>query len=138
MFFNDLLKSKGWTELSYRWEYAKGDWSICFDTGHWLIVATKSNPRVFDVHAPHDYESAWTVNLIEHLCRMEDERHRLREALKRIHDRTTADQEAHLAAKTALAQCYHSWLVNLEIPEGQLGRVYCAVCGQSRRFPAGP
>jgi hypothetical protein len=137
MFF-DHLKSKGWTEVAYQWEYTKGDWRIWFDTGHWMIVATKSNPRVFDVHAPHDYESAWTVNLIEHLCRMEDERHRFREALERIRDLPTSDQEARSEVRTALAKCYHSWLVNLEVPEGQMGRFFCPICRENSQSPAEP
>jgi hypothetical protein len=106
--FADDLKAKGWTEITELWEYAKGDWKIDFDTGHWMIVSTQNNPRVFDVSAPRDYESAWTVNLIEHLCRMDDERHRLREAVKRIRDNPTADPEARFAAAEALGQCYHS------------------------------
>ena len=77
MFF-DTLKSQGWTELAPEWEYAKGDWHIEFDTGHWMIVSTKHNPRVFSVPAPRDVDSAWTVKLIEHLCRTDDELHQLR------------------------------------------------------------
>jgi hypothetical protein len=130
--FADELKRKGWTEIAPLWEYAKGDWKIDFDTGHWMIVSTKRSPRVFDVSAPADYEAAWTVNLIEHLCRMDDERHRLREALTTIRDNPTADAQAHATAAKALQQCYHSWLVNLDVPEGQMGRLYCSVCGQTR------
>jgi hypothetical protein len=129
--FADDLKAKGWTEITELWEYAKGDWKIDFDTGHWMIVSTKNNPRVFDVSTPREYESAWTVNLIEHLCRMDDERHRIREAVKRIRDNQTAGPQARFAAAEALEQCYHSWLVNLAVPEGQIGRVYCSVCGRT-------
>jgi hypothetical protein len=132
--FTDDLKQKGWTEIAKLWEYAKGDWRIQFDTSSWMIVATKSNPRVFDVHVPGDYESRWTVNLIEHLCSMEDERHRLREALEKIRDSNASDQAARSIAEEALEQCYHSWLVNLDVPEGQPGRVYCQICKQIKKL----
>lgn len=52
--FADDLKQNGWTEIHKLGEYTKGDWSICFDTSAWMIVETKSNPRVFDVHVPGD------------------------------------------------------------------------------------
>jgi hypothetical protein len=129
--FRKTLKAKGWTEIAKLWEYAKGDWKIDFDTSDWMIVSNKNNPRVFDVHLPGDYESAWTVNLIEHLCRMEDERCRLRKALEGIRDDSASEQHARSAAKEALARCYHAWLVDVNIPEGQTGRVYCQICGQT-------
>lgn len=130
--FADDLKQKGWIEIT-KWEYSKGDWNVCFDTGSWMIVETKSNPRVFDVHVPGDYESAWTVNLIEHLCKMEDERHRLREALEKIRDDKTSGQAARSTAKETLKECYHNWLVDLDVPEGSTGRLYCPICGQTRK-----
>jgi hypothetical protein len=128
--FADDLKQKGWTEIANMWEYAKGDWEIHFDTSSWMMLETKNNPRVFDVHVPGDYESGWTVNLIEHLCKMEDERHRLREALKSIRDSDVFDQAVRSIAKEALEQCYHTWLVNMDVPEGQPGRIYCPICGR--------
>jgi hypothetical protein len=129
--FRDDLRARGWTEIAELWEYAKGDWKIDFDTGHWMIVSNKNNPRVFDVHLPGNYESVWTVNLIEHLCEMEDERHRLRKALETIRDQPISDQAARLTAQAALEQCYHSWLVDMSVPVGQIGRVYCLICGQT-------
>jgi hypothetical protein len=129
--FAEALRAKGWTETTL-WEYAKGDWQVGFDTSSWMIVSTKSNPRVFDVNVPGHLESGWTVNLIEHLCRMEDERHRLREVLKTIRDNPGSGEEARSTALGALQQCYHGWLVNVDVPEGEMGRVYCAVCGQKR------
>jgi hypothetical protein len=129
--FNDHLKAKGWTEITELWEYAKSDWKIDFDTGHWMIVSNKHNPRVFSVHLPRDYESAWTVNLIEHLCKMEDERHRLRKALEGIRDNPKSAQEVHATAQAALEQCYHSWLVNTKLADGEPGKVYCPICGQA-------
>jgi hypothetical protein len=42
--FADDLKAKGWTEITQQWEYAKGDWKIDFDTGHWMIVSTARSP----------------------------------------------------------------------------------------------
>jgi hypothetical protein len=85
MFFH-ALKTHGWTELAAEWEYAKGDWHIEFDTGHWMIVSTKRNSRVFDVPVPGELDAAWTVKLIEHLCRMDDELRQLREAVERIQE----------------------------------------------------
>jgi hypothetical protein len=130
MSFIEELTAKGWTELTPMWEYAKGDWRIMFDTGAWMITTTKTNPRVFDVHVPGKHEERWTVNLIEHLCLMEDERHRLRKALEAVRDNPASSAEARATAAAALKQCCHSWLVNLEVPEGQVGRIYCPICGQ--------
>jgi hypothetical protein len=126
--FDEKLKTKGWTQTG-AYSYAKGDWLIEPDTSSWMFVSTKGNPRVFDVHVPGDYESGWTVNLIEHLCGMEDERLRLRAALESIRDNPEA---ARQTAISALQQCFHNWLLNLKIPEKQTGRVYCAICGALR------
>ena len=131
--FPEYLSQKGWTELARLWTYEKGDWKIQFDTSSWMIVETKNNPYVFDVHVPGEYESGWTVNLIEHLCKLEDERHRLREALEKIRDGSAHDLEARAAAKEALEQCYHAWLVNPHIPKGQPGSVYCPICKQTEK-----
>lgn len=128
------LKAKGWTETGL-WEYAKGEWKVLFDTSSWMILSTGNNERVFDVHVPTTYEAAWTVNLIEHLCRMEDERHRLRQALERIRDNLPSSPEARALAIDALQQCYHTWLVNLDVPEGQMGRVHCPICGATEVQP---
>lgn len=128
--FTDELQARGWSEVAKDWEYAKGTWSLCFDTGHWMIVATSDNPRVFTVPAPTGHESAWTANLIEHLCRMEDERQRLRHALEDIDKVARADGQVRSLAQGALRQCYHSWLVNVKVADGQMGRLYCSVCGK--------
>jgi hypothetical protein len=136
MFF-EKLKAMGWTEVVTKQEYAKGNWKIDFDTSHWMIVSTNTNPRVFDVPAPGYYEAAWTVNLIEHLCQMEDERQRLRTVLAGIRDNPASGQEPRSAAAEALQQCYHRWLVNLDIPEGQMGRLDCPICGQTETGEAG-
>lgn len=78
------LKESSWTEIKEDWEYRKGNWFVHRDTSSWWIVGTDSNPRIFDVHEPMEYESKWTANLIEHLCKMEDERTRLRKCLEYI------------------------------------------------------
>ena len=127
--FGDELKAKGWTEITHEWEYAKGDWKIDFDTGHWMIVSTAHNPRVFCVPAPQDSDAKWTVNLIEHLCCMDDERHRLRSALDHIRNIGGSAQDARRLAANALSECNHSWLVNPGVPDGQIGRRYCTICG---------
>ena len=64
---------------------------------------------------------------------MEDERHRLREALKSIRDNDVFDQAVRSIAKEALEQCYHTWLVNIDVPEGQPGRIYCPICGRNEK-----
>ena len=86
MFF-DTLRAHGWMELAAEWEYAKGDWKIDFDTGHWMIVSTRHNPRVFDIPVSGELDATWTVKLIEHLCRSDDERYELRQAAQRSRDR---------------------------------------------------
>jgi hypothetical protein len=128
--FGDDLKAKGWTEITDGWEYAKGDWKIEFDTGHWMIVSTAHNPRVFCVPAPQEIDAKWTVNLIEHLCSMDDERYRLRSALVQIQNTGGNTQDARALAANALNDCYHAWLVNTGVPDGQLGRLYCTICGR--------
>ena len=114
----DKLKEAGWTEISRSLEYKKGDWEIIFDTSSWMEIGSKRNPRIFDVHVPGEYEEEWTVNLIEHLCRIDDERFRLRDALKSIDSTESAK---------ALSLCYHKWLVNVSNEE-----YFCSVCGQTR------
>ena len=83
--FADLLKAKGWTETECG-SFAKGDWTIEFDTGSWLTLWRRANLRVFDVPVPGEYESVWTVNLIEHLFAIDEENRRLRAALERIRE----------------------------------------------------
>ncbi len=129
--FADDLKAKGWVENGGNADYTKGGWEILFDTSSWMTLSTESNPNVFDVHVPTAYESRWTANLIEHLCRMEDERARLRQALASIRALPDAGEAARSVAAEALAQCYHRWLVNVAVPEGRMGRVYCPVCGKT-------
>jgi hypothetical protein len=126
--FADELKANGWTETGHGC-YAKGDWTVVPDTSSWMIVSTTHNPRVFDVPIPGEYESRWTANLIEHLCEMDDERRRLRNALEAIRDNPA---DARQTALDTLTQCYHRWLINVQIPEQQMGRVYCAICGSLR------
>lgn len=99
--FYDKLEANGWIKIDGG-PYMKGDWVVEEDTSSWLWVSTKDDQRVFDVHMPADYESGWTVNLIEHLCRMEDERLRLRSVLESIRDNP---KEARQIALTALEQC---------------------------------
>lgn len=72
MGFLKKLKENNWSEVAYNWEYRKGNWVIKRDTGSWWIVGTQSNPRIFDVPEPTSITAVWTVNLIEHLCKMDD------------------------------------------------------------------
>ena len=70
--FIQKLKVNEWNEIIEDTEYHKGNWFIIRDTGSWWMVGTTLNPRVFDVPEAAEYLTQWTVNLIEHLCKMED------------------------------------------------------------------
>jgi hypothetical protein len=70
--FSEALKQMGWVAVQDWGDFRKGSWIIVFDTGHWMMVGTEQNPRVFDVPVPDSYHAAWTVNLIEHLCATDD------------------------------------------------------------------
>jgi hypothetical protein len=131
----DALQAKGWMAHTPQGPFTKGDWELDFDTSHWMIVSSRTNPRVFDVPVPDEYHTAWAVNLIEHLCQMEDERGRLREALAAIRDMPGARAEARSAATDALGRCYHRWLVNVEVAERHMGRVLCPICGRTAAEP---
>ncbi len=128
--FTDQLKEQGWIEASPAGAYTKGHWRITFDTSSWIILEVRTNFRVFDVHVPGDDESGWTVNLIEHLCQLEDERHRLRQVLERILAESAPDAAVALVARQALEQCYHQWRINTHLPKGEIGRRYCSICGK--------
>jgi|GEM_PF-3024232 len=68
-----LLKA-GWTETKTQaWSFEKGDWRVVYDTSSWLEVGTLQTPRIFDVPVPREGLETWTVNLIEHLCRSNDD-----------------------------------------------------------------
>jgi len=129
--FVDELKKAGWKDTFRAMEFQKGEWKVLFDTSSWMIVENKSNPRVFDVHVPNEYESRWTLNLIEHLCRMEDERCRLRAALTQISNSSASATVSTEFAKRALKECYHTWIAKVQ-PEHQ-GKVYvCPICGSEK------
>ncbi|HZZ81043.1 MAG TPA: hypothetical protein VFE62_21255 [Gemmataceae bacterium] len=134
----EALQAEGWTAHTPLGPFTKGAWELGFDTSHWMILSTKDNPRVFDVPLPDQYHVGWTVNLVEHLCRVEDERVRLRMALGAIRDMSGVAEAGRAAATGALAECYHSWLINVGIPEGHLGRVFCPICGRRAAEPESP
>lgn len=71
--FLKRLKENNWTEVVFDTEYRKGSWFIVRDTGSWWMVGTENNSRVFDVPEPSDYTATWTINLIEHLCKMDEQ-----------------------------------------------------------------
>jgi hypothetical protein len=73
MSFIEVLKENGWSENGNKWCYIKGTWNLVFDTSSWIEVGTKNNPRVFDVAVPEQRLEKWTLNLIEHLCKTDDE-----------------------------------------------------------------
>jgi len=76
--FVDNLKDSGWTEVINNLKYKKGDWAISYDTSSWIEVSTINNQRVFDVPVPKAGKEQWTINLIEHLCKTDDEIYELR------------------------------------------------------------
>ncbi len=118
------LKENGWTEVKEDWEYRKENWIALRDTSSWWIVGTDSNPYVFDVPEPMEDESKWTVNLIEHLCKMENERTRLRKGLEYIQNSTKEIQTGELTKKT-LGNCYHTWLIINN-------KLHCPVCNSTK------
>ncbi len=66
-----LLQNQ-WTEISHDWVYKKYDYTLQRDTGSWwMIINNGSNSRVFDFPEPKDSTANWTVNLIEHLCKID-------------------------------------------------------------------
>ena len=119
------LKSSGWTEIIEDWEYRKNNWTVLRDTSSWLMVGTESNPRAFDIHEPGEYETKWTANLIEHICKMEDERTRLRRNLEQINSIT---KESHISELTRLSleECYHTWI-------GTGDNLVCPVCKTTKK-----
>ncbi len=77
MSFEELLKNSGWSEHE-PFTYRKAGWMIVFDTQSWLEVGTDKNPRVFDVPVPESGKEQWTLNLINHLGKTDDELQKLR------------------------------------------------------------
>jgi hypothetical protein len=126
--FELVLRLHGW-KIASPGHLTKGEWQILYDTSTWMILETASNPRTSDVAVPDRYRTGWTVNLIEHLARIEDERARLRAALAAIHDDQAAGPSARSAASAALADCYHKWLSIGTHDE-------CAICGARRQRSA--
>ena len=119
------LTTTGWTEINKDWEYRKNNWRILRDTSSWWMVGTDSNPRVFDIQEPNEDETKWTANLIEHLCKMEDERTRLRQSLVQIKTETKEKQTVNIANRT-LGECYHTWLV-------QGDNLHCPICNSTKK-----
>jgi len=70
--FVELLKQSGWSEHK-PFEFRKSNWVIVFDTSSWLEIGTGETPRIFDVPVPDDDKAKWTLSLIEHLCKTDDE-----------------------------------------------------------------
>jgi hypothetical protein len=72
MTFEDVLKNAGWNEYKPH-EYHKGYWRIVFDTSSWMEVGRVRSPRIFDVPIPETGMEQWTLNLINHLCKTDDD-----------------------------------------------------------------
>lgn len=72
--FLNCLQKNQWEEISNDWEYRKGEWLIARDTSSWwMMINSKTNFRGFDFPEPTDNSAPWTVNLIEHLCKLYDQ-----------------------------------------------------------------
>jgi len=128
------LQERGWT--SNRLEAVKGEWQLFRDSGEYLVLQTEHNERTFDVGVglANFYYINWMANVVEHLARMEDERARLRGALESIRADPDSGPSASSAAETALASCYHTWLVDTSDPrygtDTAKAPVFCPVCGR--------
>lgn len=72
MKFEDLLKESGWSEFKPAC-FRKNNWILVFDTSSWIEVGSDNNPRIFDVPVPVAGKEQWTLKLIEHLCRTDEE-----------------------------------------------------------------
>ena len=77
MSFIDYLKNDGWSECKPH-TYRKANWIVCFDTSSWLEVGTEQTPRIFDIPLPQNGKEQWTLNLIAHLCKTDDELQKLK------------------------------------------------------------
>lgn len=69
----NALEQADWLEIHELHEYRKGTWNIVFDTSNWIAVGSEATPRIFDVPVPQESQATWCVNLIEHLCKSDDE-----------------------------------------------------------------
>ncbi|HEY5757653.1 MAG TPA: hypothetical protein VIU34_17615 [Steroidobacter sp.] len=72
MSFEDYLQENGW-RMAAPATYSKGSWRVFFDTSAWIEVGTERNPRIFDVPVPERGRERWTLELIEHLCRTDQQ-----------------------------------------------------------------
>jgi hypothetical protein len=105
----------------------------CFEESDWrrIFVGDVHVPMIFGQRCEPCEHDVWTVNLIELLCAMEDERQRLRFSLQQIKD-SPVEARARALAEDALSQCYHNWLVKRGVPDGDTGSLWCAICGKTR------
>jgi len=72
MAFAERLEQSGWIKEG-PFGYRKGSWRIVIDTSSWMEVGTDRTQRIFDVPMPDADREQWTMNLIEHLCKTDDE-----------------------------------------------------------------
>lgn len=78
MSFVSTLENAGWVAQQESVQYRKGNWVITFDTSNWIEVGTTANPRIFDVPVPEQRLEQWSVNLIEYLCKTDDQVQKLK------------------------------------------------------------
>ena len=123
--FFQLLRDRGWSEIQKEVKYQKGAWKIVFDTSSYIEIETADNPYLTGYSAPDDYYAVSTVNNIELLCQLEDQRGLYRRALKQISDEAGHLTEAREIAKKALLQCRHNWLIKRD----NNALVFCPICG---------
>ena len=133
---SEELQQQGWSPFSPTGVSTKGEWKIAIDTSNWILISTSRNPCLRGIALPEADEIAMAqaVSLIEHLCAIDDERFRLRDALAQILDHPGADPAVRAMAEDALAQCYHRWLKSRGVPENEAGKEWhCPVCKQTKR-----
>jgi hypothetical protein len=112
----EALKKSGWTndnpghEFPRNW--AKGRWELWHDTSSsWdLRTARNSLGSIFETtrEIPEEASAHWTVKFTELICAIDDERFRLRDALRKIVDTTPPSDPAHALAAQAVQTCYHT------------------------------
>ena len=130
--FTEALVKAGWKQTGgFFSDLIKGEWRIWFDTTSWCNIDTKHYPSINEIHVPNKYELAWTIQLIEHLCNLEDERFHLMQTLNYIAKAPTASENVRYLVNERLSKCYHSYRGILD-KNNKKYTWHCHVCGHSK------
>lgn len=130
--FLAALRRGGWKEEESDWVLTKGHWKVLVDTSSWVQLQC-GDVYAIDIHVPGEYETSWTLNLIEHLCRLEDERQRLRRALVSIAVTDGPASRERTIATKVLKSCYHRWVWILPTPTLGGHKWICLVCKRTSK-----